>query len=115
QNEQIVAVVEPGRLGLEAEPGSLTAAGEKSVTVKVTRGKGLQGPVKVELVLPAHLRGIEAEALTIPADQTKGELKLRFSGDTKGAINSRALLRATLADKGEPVIAEASLIILPAR
>ena len=52
QNDQIIAVVETGRLGLEVEKSSLLAGGGKTVAVpvKVSRGKGLAGPVKVELV-----------------------------------------------------------------
>jgi hypothetical protein len=117
QNEQIVAVVEPGRLGLEVEPGSVIAQPGKSVAVavKVTRGKGLQGTVKVEVVLPSHVQGIEAEPVTIAADQSSGEMKLHFKGDGKAALPGRVVLRATLMEKGEPVVAEMGVAVVAER
>src|SRR5262249_48665150 len=52
QNDQMIAVVETGRLGVEAEKASLAAprGGSATLAVKVARGKDLAGPVKVELV-----------------------------------------------------------------
>jgi hypothetical protein len=117
QNEQIVAVVDPGRLGLDVEPESVSAAPDKTVAVavKVTRAKGMQGPVKVELVLPAHLRGIHAEPVTIAADKSSAEVSLRFNAEAKGRFNGCVVLRATLMENGEPVVAEAPLSLVPLR
>ena len=72
QNDQIIAVVETGRLSVEVEKPAIVAARGKSVAVpvKVGRGKGLAGPVKVELVLPAHLHGVSAEPVVVAADQS---------------------------------------------
>jgi hypothetical protein len=75
----------------------------------------MQGPVKVELVLPAHLRGIHAEPVTIAADQSSAEVSLRFTAEAKGPFNGRVVLRATLIEKGEPVVAEAALSLVPPR
>src|SRR5207248_2389794 len=68
-NEQLIAVVEPGRLGVELGHGSLTARPGTTVTLPVTvqRGKGLTGAAKVELLLPAHVRGVTAEPVTVAA------------------------------------------------
>ena len=55
QNEQIIAVVETGQLGLElgrSSRGGPGAAAPPSCRVSVRRGKGLKGAVKVEVVLP---------------------------------------------------------------
>jgi hypothetical protein len=117
QNEQIVAVVEPGRLGLSVEPESIRAAPDKTVTVsvRVARAKGMEGPVKVELVLSAHVHGIHAEPVTIAADKSTAEVAVRFAVDAKVPFDCRAVLRATLLEKGDPVVAESSLAILPSR
>src|SRR5205823_9789173 len=55
QNEQLVAVVETGYLDLTSEVNSIRVEPGKSAAVplKVTRGKGYEGAVRVELVLPA--------------------------------------------------------------
>lgn len=111
-NEQIIVVVEPGRLGVEAERGSVTVTPGKtvSVPVRVTRGKGLQGPVKLELLVAAHIRGVAADAVEIPAEQSTAVLSIRFGPDVQGPFNMPAVIRATtLDDKKEPVVAETRL------
>jgi hypothetical protein len=113
QNEQIVAVVEPGRLSVEAMPGSLAVVPGKAgeLLVQVARGKGLQGAVKLELVVPEHWRGIAAEPVTITADQNSGRFSLRFAADARGPFNMPVILRATLDEKGAPVVAETLLTL----
>ncbi len=110
QNEQYVAVIEAGRLdvtagltSLRAEPGTSVA-----VPVSVTRGKGLAGPVRVELVVPGHVEGVSAEAVVVAARDEKATLTVRF-GPRPGPFNVPLLVRATLAEKGGPVEAEAPL------
>jgi hypothetical protein len=115
QNDQVIAVVETGRLGLEAGRGSVAAAAGRgvSVPVKVSRGKGLAGPVKVELVCPDHVRGLRAEPVVIPADRSTGTLVVRFAGAALGPFNMPLVLRATLADAGGPVVSETKLEVVP--
>jgi hypothetical protein len=110
QTEQIIAVVGPGRLGIEATPESLLAAPGQSaaIQVKVARGKGLAGTVKLELQVPAHVRGIETAAVEIPADQNQATVTIRFGGEP-GPFNMPLLLRATLMDEGRPVVAETEI------
>jgi hypothetical protein len=114
QNDQVIAVVESGRLGLEAGVGSLAAAPGTSVAlpVKVSRGKGLTGPVRVELVRPAHVRGLSAEAVVIPAGRSDGTLTLRFGAGTIGPFNLPVVLRATLDTPAGPTVAETKLEIV---
>jgi hypothetical protein len=113
QNEQLVAVIEPGRLGVELERGTLTARKGVSakLAVRVLRGKGLTGGAKVELIVPRHIRGVTAEALTIPAGRDRGELVLRFA-DAPGPFNMPLTVRATVAAKGRPVTAETPVDIV---
>jgi hypothetical protein len=114
QNEQVIAVVETGRLALEADVASLAArpgAGAE-VPFRLRRGKGLVGPVKVELVAPAHVRGPRAEPVVVPADRSEGRLALRFGAGPLGPFNMPVLVRATLLEGGAPVVAEARLEIV---
>jgi hypothetical protein len=115
QNEQIVAVIEPGRLGVEAEPASVTAVpgGTTSVAVRVSRARGLEGPVKLELLAPAHLRSIRADPVEVPSGVTTAALPIRFTEDARGPYNVPVVIRATLLSRGEPVAAEAKLEVLP--
>jgi hypothetical protein len=114
QNDQIIAVVETGRLGLDLEKTSVAAApgGQVSVPVRVSRGKGLAGPVRLELILPEHVLGVSAEAVTIPAGESRAALTLRFAAGPLGPFNMPVVLRATLADPAGPVVAEAKVEIV---
>lgn len=111
QNDQLITVVETGRMGLELEKQSVLARPGQSVTVplQVSRAKGLSGPVKVELILGRHVEGVQAESLTIPAEQTRGVLTLRFLGERSGPFNQPATIRATLDTPDGPIAAEANL------
>ena len=77
----------------------------------LARGKGLQGAVKVELIVPTHVRGISAEPLTVSADKAVGTLTVRFADKLHGPFGMPLVIRATLMDKGEPVVAEAKVEI----
>jgi hypothetical protein len=110
QNDQIVSVVETGRLGVELETGSLEAAPGRTVElpVKVTRAPGLVGPARVELVLGRHVHGVAAEPLIIPAERDAGRLTLHF-GQAPGPFNLPATVRATVDQASGPLTAEARL------
>ncbi len=110
-NEQLIRVIEPGRLDVEAGRRSFLAVPGKTlmVPVRVARGKSLQGPVRVELVVAPHLHGITADPLVIPAGSNVGALSIRIGPDPSKPINLPLLLRATLMDHGEPVVAETKL------
>jgi hypothetical protein len=114
-NEQVVVVIEPGRLEVELGRQTLAVAAGKAVAlpVKVGRGKSLKGPVKVELVVPAHLRGVTAEAVTIAADRSSGTLTLRVAPGVKGPFNMPLTVRATVMEANKPVVGEARLKLRP--
>ena len=87
----------------------LSAGKSASASFKLTRGKGLEGAVRVELVVPGHVRGVTASAVEVPAGQSSGTLTLRFDPDRPGPFNMPLVVRATLAGKAGPVTAEAGL------
>jgi hypothetical protein len=108
---QIIVVVEPGRLGLELERGSLRAerGGEVALPVRVQRGEGLSGPATVELL---SIPGVRCETVTIAANQSAGVLRLHF--DKAAQLKpTTAVVRATVQDAGRPVVAEAKVEIVP--
>jgi hypothetical protein len=112
-NEQFIFVVEPGKLDIETERTSYLAVPGKTmaIPVRVTRGKSLEGSVKVELIKAAHLGEIQAEPVTIPAGKSQGELTIHFGPALKGPIDMPFVIRATLTDKGEPIVAETKVDI----
>jgi hypothetical protein len=117
QNEQLVAVIEPGRLGVELGRESVAAEPGKTVSlsVRVARGKGLSGAAKVELVIPRHVRGVTAEPVTIAADRDVGELRIRYADGSLGPFNMPLVVRATVLEGGRPVIGEAKVELVSGR
>jgi hypothetical protein len=118
-NDQIVVVIEPGRLGVEVEKTSLTARPGKpvQVPVQITRGKSLKGPAKIELVVARHVHGITADPVTIPAGKSSGTLLIRFAANGQGTFNVPVLIRATVMENQKPVVGVTKLEVLrgPAR
>jgi hypothetical protein len=117
QNEQLVAVIEPGRLGVESDRATLRAESGKTVelAVRVSRGKGLTGAVKVELIVPEHMHGISGGPVEVAADQPRAVLPIHFAADASGPYNMPVVIRATLMDGSKPVVAESRLEVLPSR
>lgn len=110
QNEQIVALVGPGKLSLQTERSSFVAAPEATsrVPFRVLRGKSLSGPVSIELIVPQHIQGISAERATLPAGAERGSLELRYAREV-GPLNMPLTLRATLHAGNRPMIAETKI------
>jgi hypothetical protein len=115
QNEQLVAVVGPGKLALELANTSFIAKPGLTipVVVRVKRGLGVTGPVTLDLVAPPHMRGLTAAVSTIAADREQGELTLRCADPMPGPLNMPVTVRATLMHNGEPLTAEAKVEIQP--
>src|SRR5262249_27762739 len=107
QNMQIIVVVEPGILGLELERSSLRIEPGQTATiqVRIARGQTLQGAAKVELI--CEDAGVSAEPVTIAADHASATLTIRCAKDAHGTRT--ALIRATILDKGKPVVAEGKI------
>ncbi len=115
QNEQLIAVVGPGMLAMEADRTSFRAEPGKSFTVavKVQRGQGVDGPVDLELLVPPHLRGLTAPKATIPAKETRGQIVVTCADKLAGPFNMPMIVRATLRQGGEPIVAEVKLDVQP--
>jgi hypothetical protein len=115
QDDQIVTVVETGRLSVELERGSVRVVpdGQTEVKFRLSRSKDRPGPVKVQLVLPRHFQGVSCKAVRIAAEETTGTLTIRFGSGALGPFNMPATLRATLESAEGPMVAEASLELVP--
>lgn len=115
QNEQLVAVVGPGMLALEAERTSFRAEPGKqfSIGFKVQRGQGIEGPVTLELITPQHQRGLSSTKATLDAKQDRGQVNVTCADKLMGPFNMPVILRATLMRGGEPIVAEVKLDVQP--
>lgn len=110
-DHQIIAVVEPGRLGLELDRPAIAASPGATVRipVRIARGRGVTGPVRIEVLWPGHVRGASAEPLVVAAEAASGELTARFAEALQGPWNAPAIVRATVSSPTGPVTAEARL------
>ena len=62
-------------------------------------------------MVPAHIGGVVADPVLIPAGQSKGVVTVRFVGARQGPFNMPLTVRATLSGKGGPLTAESKLEI----
>lgn len=116
QNEQLVALISPSLLRIVPQRGSYTATpgGELVIPVQIKRDKAIASPIRIELVLPGHMRDISAEPVVIPADGESGEFRLRL-GASPGPLNMPLILRAAGERNGEAVVGEVEIELVHAK
>ena len=109
-NDQIIILTAPCPLNVATEAKSLRAEPGKGVELRVNVARGFlqRQPVKIELLLPDHFRGVAAKSLSIPMDADSGTLVIEFT-DPLGPFNMPAVVRATTIIDGDPVIAETKI------
>jgi hypothetical protein len=79
-----------------------------AVRVRLARGKSLQAPARLELIVPKHMRGISAAAVAVPPESAEAELRLRCAASF-GPLNMPVTIRATSERDGQVVVAETKL------
>lgn len=114
QNDQIITVVETGRLGIETPLPAVVARPDTTVEVPFTlsRAPEINGAIRVELVVPDHVQGVKAETVLLPAGEQRGTLKVRFAAERIGPFNLPVILRATHGRPGDTTRGEARLEVL---
>ncbi|MSU37267.1 MAG: hypothetical protein EXS36_19665 [Pedosphaera sp.] len=111
QNEQIIAVVAEGLMRVDADRRSILVEpnGDTEVRIKVQRDKSiLDKEIALELVLPAHFRGVTALPSKVAPGETEATLKLQFANN-RSLFNMAAIVRATTIDLHDPQVAETSI------
>ena len=111
---QIATVVGPGRIGLEARRTSLAFApgGILTVPVKVSRGPGVDGPIRVELAVPKPSHGLWTAPLILAAGQDEGVVRIVCGTTVARPLTDHLVLQAVGQTKGGPVTAEARLALV---
>ena len=112
QNDQMISIVDPGRLAITLERRSLPVIAGQSAKLafRLQRSAGLAHPTQVELVIPPGVRGIKSQPVTVAAGEQSGILELTFDADAMGPFLAPLTVRATtLDDRKLPVINDASL------
>ena len=112
---QVVAVIGPGRLGLESSRTSFAfdSGGVAEIPLKISRGQGVSGPVRIELVESRAVLGFSAEPLILKDNQNSGVLRLvrdaRVEIPSTSTTPVRIAIRAFAATVDGPLVAETGI------
>lgn len=109
QNDQVITITQAGMLELELDTASVRVAlgGSVKIPFHLRRDKSLRADaVRVELQPPAHVTGVRASAVTLPAGSTSGMLEVTFAANA-GPFNLPFRIFATTLDAKTPNTAEA--------
>lgn len=118
QNNQMIALVDPGRLAVQLPRTTFaTAPGQRlELPLRLQRDRSLTNSVTVELVLPKGCRGVTATPLEIAGDQNAGTLVIELAAAASGFDLRSLTIHATTRDeRGLPVTAETPLVLVPSR
>ena len=83
------------KLSVQPEGAKVNAGESAEVVVKVARQSEYGGPFRVELVAPPDVRGIEADAVTIPPGKDEAKLVIRAGPDVAKGSKAALIVRAT--------------------
>jgi hypothetical protein len=70
------------------------------LVVKVARNPGFAGEFKVQLVLPANVKGVSADEVTIPAGKDEAKLMVKIAPDAAPGNRPDLIVRATAMQNG---------------
>ena len=115
QNNQMIALVAPGRLTLQLSKSTVTARpGERiELPIRIQRSPEVAGPVTLELVCAKSITGVSASPVSIASGQDAGTLIIEFSNELHGVYLRPLTIRATAHDERQlPVMAEVKLTLV---
>jgi hypothetical protein len=101
QNDQMIALVDPGRLAVSLERRSLavTRGTQATVAFRLQRSIGLKQPIQIEAVVPNGMRGVVATKVSIPPTADQGQLEVTLDKESIGPFQAPVVIRATTVDE----------------
>jgi len=113
QNEQLIALVSPGPLRVAAEKSTIAIRKEEEILIPLTINcdRTVSRPVKIELLVPEHMRDLAAATIEAKPQDTTARLVLRC-GPSPGPLNMPLTIRATSERNGKPITSESPLTLL---
>lgn len=115
QNNQMIALVDPGRFAVTLSRSTLKALPGQRVSIpfKLQRAPSLQGPAIVEIIAPEAMQGVSAEKMQLADQRSEGQLELVFKEQLHGLEIRPLTIRATTLDERSlPVTSEAYLTLV---
>jgi hypothetical protein len=111
QDDQVIVLVDPVRLSLDAARKSLGIRPGTTVSlpIEVKRGPGLTGAAVVRVRSAKHIRGWKAEPVRVESDSGRAELRIEFDANP-GPFNMPLIVEGRMMDeRGQPVTFEMPL------
>ncbi len=107
--------VKAGRLSVVAGQTSLYVQADSvsKIEFELQYDENLKFPAMVELIVPAHIRGLDTSAVTVMPDVRRGSVPVHV-GPQVGPFNMPLTLRATVMEHGDPVVAETTITFVAA-
>ena len=115
QSDQTVVLATSGVVGVNTPTSSVIAHPGSTIALPftVSRGTGAGGAGVVELVLPAHVRGVSATPVKLTPGQTNGKISIRFGKSSLGPFNQSLKVRARITDaRGDQLIGETGVEVV---
>ncbi len=112
QNDQMISIVDPGRLAITLDRRSLSVNPGQSgkISFRLQRSMGLNQATQVELLVPQGIRGVKSQPVTIAPNEQSGTIEVTFDADAAGPFLAPLTVRATtIDDRKLSVINDASL------
>jgi hypothetical protein len=106
--------VRAGRLGVVAKQTSvyIQQRSVSEIEFEVQRGDAkLNLPATVEVMIPDHISGLDAAAVTLAPDEHLGSLSLQV-GPRVGPLNMPLTLRVTVIENGDRVVGESLIAVV---
>jgi hypothetical protein len=116
QHNQMIALVDPGRLTLQLARTTLKARPGEQMTLplRLQRSAETIGPVTLDFIAAKPVNGVSASSIIVPDNQLEGNIVLKFDNEVNGLSAHPVTIRATTVDhRGRPVTAEAQLTLIP--
>lgn len=112
QNDQMIALVDPGKLAITLDRRTLplVPGKEAKLDFRLQRGTGLTQPTQIEVIVPDGMPGVSAESVDLPSGDVQGQLKLKFTTAATEPVLAPLIIRATTLDERNlPVTSETNL------
>jgi hypothetical protein len=117
QHNQMIALVDPGRLAVRLPRETLSVRPGETVSfpISIARGPGLTGPVTVVLIAPADAQGVSAASLDIPSAESSGLFAITCAPHLSRIEGQPFTIRATARDERQlPITAETAVSLIRA-
>ncbi len=82
------------------------------IHVRIARASTVAGPITLSLRMPEHMRGVEAEPVTLMEAADEGTLRVRFAAGA-GPFNAPLVVRASAGQGQKHFFAETAVEVVP--